>query len=411
MRRKSRIILITGMSMVTIVICLVAYARIATRLPDLSGPYQIGKMEYHLIDSSRKEVLIDKPDAKREVMITIYYPAQPPSQAQPAPYAEGPMLEVLAKTYGVPKPLVAFIRPRSQSFANAPFATAQPSYPVLLFSHGLGVPTIFYSAVLEDIASRGYVVAAIWHTFSCSFTVFPDGRVTLVNKAGTNTEQIVENEKDLWPLRERLGGIWLADVLFILNQLTRLNESDQRLARRLNLTNTGIFGHSFGGKVGIAAAMRDSRFKAVINIDGGIDLHLPTEDRFARPFMLMRSEDPKLSDDQLKMSGMTRQSFENMQAAQNDRFRKFYERFQPAYHFRLKGSAHFTYVSDWALVAPAIPTLITKDQVGYIGGSRAVRIYNAFIAAFFNKHLKGMSEPLLNGSSKEFPEVVFESHQ
>ena len=48
--------------------------------------------------------------------------------------------------------------------------------PALLFSHGGGEARETYTTQLADLASHGYVVAAITHTFDSVLAVFPDGR-------------------------------------------------------------------------------------------------------------------------------------------------------------------------------------------------------------------------------------------
>ena len=62
-------------------------------LPPLTGEYQVGRAAYHLIDESREEVLTDGAGDIRELVLTIYFPAQPGPDDQPAPYVEGALKE------------------------------------------------------------------------------------------------------------------------------------------------------------------------------------------------------------------------------------------------------------------------------------------------------------------------------
>src|SRR5260370_41454585 len=47
---------------------------------------------------------------------------------------------------------------------------------LLIFSNGGGVDRSFYSSQYEDLASNGYIVAVIAHTYDTHLVVFPDGR-------------------------------------------------------------------------------------------------------------------------------------------------------------------------------------------------------------------------------------------
>jgi hypothetical protein len=46
-----------------------------------------------------------------------------------------------------------------------------------------------------------------------------------------------------------------------------------------------------------------------------------------------------------------------------------------------------------------------------IEGGRMISIQNVYSLAFFDKHLKGLASPLLDGPSAEFPEVIFTSNK
>jgi predicted dienelactone hydrolase len=65
---------------------------------------------------------------------------------------------------------------RAHACLNSNLATAKRRYPAVLFSHGLGETRYSYVSILEDLASHGFIVVAIDHTYSNRMTVFPDGR-------------------------------------------------------------------------------------------------------------------------------------------------------------------------------------------------------------------------------------------
>src|SRR5262249_14249448 len=57
-------------------------APIRLTLPQLSGPHQIGSIPLHLVDSNRADPW--RTDRKRELMVTVSYPAPPTASGPPA---------------------------------------------------------------------------------------------------------------------------------------------------------------------------------------------------------------------------------------------------------------------------------------------------------------------------------------
>ena len=259
--------------------------------PDLSGPYKVGRTSYALMDSSRKEVFTSEPDDARELVITVHYPAEAPIGASPAPYADTALVASIAEAYHVPWVLIEAMH--SHAF-DKPAAVAKPGgFPVVIFSPGFKSHPLFYTAIIEGLASHGFVVVSVCHTYSTGVIVFPDGRVLRANdegqrfevdkkKPGVSGETIVKE-------RDAMGEVWLADVRFVLDSLARLADHDGLLAGQLDLAHVGIFGHSFGGATAAAAVERDPRFRAGINLDGS-DLSGTKGESIADRFLWLASE-------------------------------------------------------------------------------------------------------------------------
>jgi predicted dienelactone hydrolase len=55
------------------------------------------------------------------------------------------------------------------------FRTSRKRWPVLLFSHGRSFPVENYQIALEQLASQGWVIAAISHPYEEAATLLPDG--------------------------------------------------------------------------------------------------------------------------------------------------------------------------------------------------------------------------------------------
>ena len=267
---------------------LIAWSRGLIQFPALTGPHQVGKVEYHLVDEARPEIFSAAPDDKRELMITVYYPASPPADASPAPYTTGP----IRAEFGTPDFFQDTVR--AHAFVSASLADDGTRYPVIIFSPGMGFLPIKYAPTLEDLASHGYVVVSLSHPYSTAATVFPDGRVvTSTAEAGSRalSEATAKatSDAEFDPVVDRIGSVWVADVRFVLDQLEQFNVSDALFANRLDLTRVGVFGHSFGGGAAVQAMYEDDRIAAAINMDGTLFGEVAANG-IARPVMLLLSE-------------------------------------------------------------------------------------------------------------------------
>ena len=63
---------------------------------------------------------------------------------------------------------------------NKATPTSPPIFPVIVYSHGLRTMRTTYSAITCDLASHGYVVAAVEHRYVCVLSqVYPSSQVVV----------------------------------------------------------------------------------------------------------------------------------------------------------------------------------------------------------------------------------------
>jgi predicted dienelactone hydrolase len=158
-----------------------------TSLPEPTGSYAVGRVSYHWIDRSRKEVLTQTKGDERKLMVFVWYPAEKPGpHATTAAYLPGQWGEERQKEYGNLSFLTQGLASvRTHSFEDAPVAGAKDRYPVLVMEPGLGPLPTDYTTLAENLASHGYVVVASAPTCSASVVVFPDGRVAQSTSLGS----------------------------------------------------------------------------------------------------------------------------------------------------------------------------------------------------------------------------------
>src|SRR6185503_14983527 len=142
-------------------------------------------------------------------------------------------------------------------------------YPVIVFAPGGGMKGLTYHSLFEDLASHGWVVAAIDPPYNARAVRMLDGRV-LGNLAPTERGWPAPKSRDeeMRFYQERIVH-WARDVSFVIDQLTALDRGNGPLARRLALLRgVGVAGHSRGGQAAGTVRLLDDRVRGGINIDG-----------------------------------------------------------------------------------------------------------------------------------------------
>ncbi|MFE6858515.1 alpha/beta hydrolase family protein [Nocardia sp. NPDC057668] len=265
---RRHILTVAAALMATTVAPGVALARpdapVTITLPAPTGPNPVGVTQVHLTDTSR----IDPwdPARQRELIVQIWYPADAadtsPLAAWPTPGGLEELRYSLLQS-GVAPDLWTLAPGHSRTDARA----ATGRYPLLLNSPGLGDTTGLNTAQAEDLASHGYIVAAINHTHEAFAVRFPDGR----------TERgVVPLNSSLDVLSNQLIPIRVADTSFVLDQLTDAATDPaaarpglpEHLAEALDPAKVAMFGHSLGGSTAAQAMHDDRRIAAGVNLDG-----------------------------------------------------------------------------------------------------------------------------------------------
>lgn len=259
-----------------------AASTVVPRLPDPPGPYGIGRVGYDWVDTTRPDRFAGNPAAHRELMVYVWYPARGKPEGAKGAYLPGAMQmdrvpEIqrrMREEYEANWPLIVSGAILSHAVEDAAVARKQAKFPVILLSHGLGGSGFEYTALIENLVSLGYVVASIEHTETAAATYFPDGRIIPFHmdspSPGLAPEEQFKRMMESATLGIEEGA---ADVRFVLNRLTELNGGDARqfaLAGRLDLNRVVAMGHSAGAEFAARACEFDARFKACVDLDGGM---------------------------------------------------------------------------------------------------------------------------------------------
>ncbi|WP_223198864.1 alpha/beta hydrolase family protein [Solihabitans fulvus] len=367
----------------------VATTPLQLTLPAPTGPDRIGTVSLHLVQAGRLDPWVS--GRTRELMVSLWYPAHHADRHPTAPYMEAEAWASFEHNRGIPAGSV--VVPQTSGHDGAPVDRHSGGLPVILYSPPSGGDRAVNTTLVQELASHGYLVATIDHTYSDDEVEFPDGTVAHRVLPARQTDQqladeVVERDKD---------------TRFVLDELTAIEHGQNPdaehhalphgLCGALNLNQVAMFGHSLGGATAAATMLDDPRIKAGIDLDGTLFGPVVTAG-LDRPVMLLahqgktRDTDPSWGPFWNASAGWKRD-------------------------FQLQGSQHLSY-TDAEVIFPQTAGVmgLTPAQlaaiIGTIDPARAITVESTYVDAFFNLHLRHRDEQLLDGPSPRFPEMVFQ---
>src|SRR5215467_8576351 len=294
-------------------------------LPALTGPYHVGRVSYHWTDSARPEVLSKDQGRRRELMVHLWYPTDSDTGYERAAYflywpkvKEAMGVAPLRCGFGPSYTAIDSGQLRSHAVETAPISKSKPRYPILIFSHGLAAPTFTYTVQFEGLASHGYVVAAIDHTYDSQIVVFPDGRSVPIAREWEET-MVAGDAERMKAFEMGRNAVGAADIRFVVDQLAKISnstESASSFSGKFDLDRIGAFGHSLGSLSVSLACQEDARIRACFNQDGLFEVpffNMPDGKTMDQPYLLMLHREAP-SDAQLTERKVTRPEFERRYA-------------------------------------------------------------------------------------------------
>ncbi|MGW5264569.1 alpha/beta hydrolase family protein [Microbispora sp. NPDC004025] len=341
-------------------------------LPAPTGPRPVGATTLYLKDTSRSDPWV--PEVKvRELMVTVWYPARP-GEGRRAPYMTAKESELTLrgkKVTGVPYDVLS--RTRTNAVEDAEPAGRTGGLPLVVLSPGFTMPRGTLTALAEELASRGYVVAGVDHTYENYATTFPGGRVA----------ECVACDSDTDPgFGTKVAGVRAADVSFVIDRLTGLGGTWEG-SSLIDPSEIAVAGQSIGGAGALAAMVKDSRIDAGIDMDGTTYARIP-KSGLSRPFLFMGSaghlpagRDNSWDRDWRLLTGWKR-------------------------WLVLPGADHQSF-TDVPLLAGALGLAVPGD----LTAARSAEITRAYVRAFLDRHLRHRPQSLLDGPSPRYPEVRF----
>jgi dienelactone hydrolase len=357
-----------------VLLCVVSNIAIAGKSLPITGEYSVGTKSYFIIDKNRSEILTKNTKDYRRIVIQVFFPSEKIEDC----------MEQLDSPYGT--------KIKYNHCINTPIepATGSQKYPVVILSPGFGGSYLMNMTLAEELASHGYYVINVGHTFFNSTPTFPDGK-----KIELLSMDTLKMESDYFldeKFKTRLSTyikIQKDDILSILNELSYT--LDKVHLNSIDLNNIACIGYSGGGATSAEICSVDSRIKAGVNING-ILYGDAWNDTITQPFLYINADysDPKKAE--IKMQG-GQYVIDSLMSYYNQRKLRFSENSNgDFYELTLSNSTHQNF-SDMALV--------NQDYCGKSKPKLCLEYTYRYILLFLDRYLKAKTCDELNKSNKE----------
>ncbi len=329
--------------------------------PEQPGPYAVGVTTMQLEDPARIDPKLQGP---RPLLAEIWYPADPvATTGTPAKFSDFylggkdiQMNTILSIAFKID---ISGMDKTFKTVARREATIAEGTFPILIFSHGNGGMRAQSTFWCDQMASHGFIVAAVDHTRNACATSY-NGTVIPYDMEG----------------RKQAGIDRPKDVSFLLDQLIAMNDdASSRFHGHIDTENIGVAGHSFGGFTSMAVLVTDPRVDAIAPMAAVVPEFSTSS---SRPMLLFIASE----DDTIGEKG-------NMGA------RAYYAATKsPKYLVEMKDAGHYSF-SDMFQINPNWGDGIGKgkritngEPITYLPMEETYRLTNGYSVAFFYEYLK-----------------------
>ena len=321
----------------------------------VSGGYAVGETSAILVDSSRPDPF-ESDGSSRETPVHFYYPETDDSAER---------------------------------------------FPLVIFSHGAFGYYQSNTSTYMELASNGYVVAALDHPHHAFFTKDTDGKTVIVDMDFMNTAinlSVDMPAEQLYALYTDWMALRTADMGFVLDEIKaavlsgETDESwfisggkDEEILSVLSVTDItriGLMGHSMGGAATVELGRERDDISAVIDVDGtmlgeyvGVENGelIIRDDPFTVPVLEFNNWESYNEIEEFLAQGGVHPNIELLSRA------------SCGFTTTVRDTKHMDY-TDLPLLSPFLGNMLGS---GERGKAETMTTVNSLVLEFFNSFLKG----------------------
>lgn len=354
-------------------------------LPAPTGPHAVGLVGFDLVDRDREDPYARRGGTPRRLAVWAWYPAAPRTGGSPGAYLPG-VWRTTSWLWGLHG---SRVRVHAREAANP----ADGAFPLVLFSPSVN-PPLCYTALLQELASHGYIAVGISHTYEAiPLTVFADAPPRLARLASLGGALAAPGKR---PYEVDLGeradvvAVKAADLEFVRAQLGASALTGAKRLPAIDPARSAVIGHSFGGGAAADICQRQDPPTAGISLDGGL-WRAPESLSPTGPFLQLFAEHPEytISPDDSVRHGF----FKRAEYAEQDRsmtvgaWQALHSRARPGYSALVDGAAHTSFC-DWPML-PLRAWSPARRALRGLTGAGAWNTVTRTLLTFLGKHVKG----------------------
>lgn len=341
-------------------------------IPAPEGEFSIGTFTFDMTDPDQVEMYGDSAGALRRIRVQVWYPSDDVSGHNQEFWLQDgiKVSRSLAKEMRLPFFVLDHTaNVLSNAYLEAPISGKKDSYPVIILSHGWMGFRNLHNDFAELLASNGFIVMGIDHTYGAQMTVFSDGFAAEIDKNALPNRDSTPNFLNY---AEQLVLTYAGDIKLVLDTLESINTGNfsKIINGNLDLSQVGLMGHSTGGGANVSVALADDRVKALFAMDAWVEpLGMENMTKgLSIPALFLRSEqwEGGLNDEYL-MSLV-----ENSDIAQL---------------IQIDGTTHI----DFTMSAMFSSLTGIIGFTGELDRELSASIQHEYVLAFFNNSLKGLN--------------------
>jgi dienelactone hydrolase len=260
-------------------------------------------------------------------------------------------------------------------------------YPLIVFSHGsLGVKSS-NDSLYRELASHGYVVCSIDHTYQCFYTMDDRGSITFIDLGymqELSNEDSQNDPQNSYELYQKWMSIRMGDIDFVIDKIKEEAEDNDgdKVYSLVDTNRIGVLGHSLGGSAALGIGRVRDDISAVIALEApfmydieGVEEGLFVFNDDIYPLSLLNI----YSDSSWDILDKRPQYAANYKMLSDDN--------EESYNILLSGVGHLG-LTDFALTSPILTNFIDRGKSSPDNTVSILKRINKECLEFFNNYLK-----------------------
>lgn len=263
------------------------------------------------------------------------------------------------------------------------------SFPLVVFSHGAFGTRTSNETLFQELASHGYVVCSMDHTYHSLYTERENGKLCLIDGGYMNElrkENAKEDKQSSLASYRKWMGIRVADINFMIDTINSHVKSNQtgELYGLIDMEKIGVIGHSLGGSAVLGIGRMRSDVGAVIALESPFLCDIIDVEKDS--FVFQSAEYPVPVLNVYSDSSWTHLA-EWPQYGANARLLSYPDK--DAYSLHIAGTGHLS-LTDLSLASPIL-TRILNGHPSSVSAEDCLTQLNGICLTFFDCFLKNTS--------------------